>query len=149
NKTRLAETSESKRAKKEADLRWFLFNAKDKVLGRLSTQVAVKLMGKDQATYRPNLDPRAAVIVVNAKSVVLTGQKETDKKYYRYSGYPGGLKQLTPKGLREEKSDEIIRHAVKGMLPKNKLADKVISRLFIYESGDHSHEAQKPIEVEL
>lgn len=131
------------------NLDWFIFDAKGAILGRLSTQLAVKLMGKDQATYRPNVDPRRAVIVINANKIVVTGSKETDKKYYRYSGYPGGLRETTVARLREGNSAEIIHHAVKGMLPKNKLAAKVITRLFIYKNDTHPHQAQKPIEVEI
>lgn len=128
---------------------WYLFDAKDTVLGRLSTRIAMKLMGKELATWRPNVDPEVAVVVINANKVALTGKKETDKKYYRYSGYPGGLSETTVKRLREKKSDVIINHAVKGMLPKNHLADKMIARLFIYPTGDHPHQAQKPVEVKL
>lgn len=127
---------------------WHLFDAKDQVVGRLSTKIAMKLMGKDSASWRPNNDPKVSVVVINASKVSFTGQKEEDKKYFNYSGYPGGLKQSTPKSLRENKSDRIIYHAVRGMLPKNKLADKIITRLFIYSDSNHPHEAQKPVEVE-
>lgn len=127
---------------------WHLFDAKGQVVGRLSTKIAMKLMGKNSASWRPNNDPKVSVVVINANKVSFTGQKEEDKKYFNYSGYPGGLKQSTPKSLREGKSDRIIYHAVRGMLPKNKLADKIITRLFIYPDGNHPHEAQKPVEVE-
>lgn len=148
-KTEVAEKLKTEKKSGTNDLRWFLFDAKDKILGRLGTQIAVKLMGKDVATYFPNVDPKRAVVVINANKIVVTGNKETDKKYYRYSGYPGGLRETTVKRLREGNSGEIIHHAVKGMLPKNKLAAKVITRLFIYKNETHPHQAQKPVEVEI
>lgn len=126
---------------------WFLFDAKDKVLGRLSTQIATKLMGKEKATWTPNKDPKVSVVVINSDKVALTGQKEEKKNYFRYSGYPGGLKITSARKLRSERSGEIIYHSVRGMLPKNKLASRMIARLFVYEAGSHPHEAQKPIEV--
>jgi large subunit ribosomal protein L13 len=137
-----------KQAKKQSNTdNWFLFDAKEKVLGRLSTKIAIKLMGKDSAAWAPNIDPQICVIVVNAQKVALTGKKEADKKYYRYSGYPGGLRVTAAEKMRENKSEELIRHAVKGMLPKNRMSEKIISRLYIYSGSDHPHEAQKPVEV--
>ena len=137
--------------KKQTEIKlndWYLFDAKDRVLGRLSTQIAKKLMGKDKASWAPHLDPKISVVVINANKIGLTGKKEEDKKYFSYSGYPGGLKKTNPKNLRKDKSERIIYHAVKGMLPKNKLSARMISRLFVYPHSTHPHEAQKPVEVE-
>ncbi len=118
---------------------WHLFDAKDKVLGRLSTDVAHKLMGKAKPYFVRNLDCGDNVVVINAKSVVVTGKKEKQKMYGEYSGYPGGLKQKALWQLRVEKPTMIIRHAVWGMLPKNKLRDRLITRLYIYPAAAHPH----------
>lgn len=126
---------------------WFLFDAKEQILGRLATQLATKLQGKDKASWEPQVDPKVNVIVINANKVAITGTKEKNKEYFRYSGYPGGLKRTTAGKLRAQNPEEIIHHAVKGMLPKNKLSRRIIARLLIYKNDEHPHTAQKPIPV--
>ncbi len=117
---------------------YHLFDANNKVLGRLSTEIAQILSGKNKVDYTPHIDAGDAVVVINAAKVRLTGNKEQDKKYYRFSGYHGGITETTPKELRKEKPDEIIRKAVAGMLPKNKLGAQMQKRLFIYADDVHT-----------
>jgi large subunit ribosomal protein L13 len=131
--------------KEELDRKWYLVNAEGKVLGRLSTEVAKILKGKNKPTYTPHLDTGDFVIVVNAGKVTLTGKKLKDKIYYRHTGYPGGIKQLNAEKLLSKKPAEMIRMAVKGMLPKNSLGRQMIRKLKIYAGPNHPHEAQKPI----
>lgn len=118
---------------------WHLIDAKNKPLGRLSTGVAKILSGKDKVDYATYLDKGDYVVVINAKEVMLTGKKETQKKYYKHSGYPGGLKSKTVAQVRSQQPEELIRHAVAGMLPKNRLARQMIKKLFIFASSDHSY----------
>ncbi len=114
------------------------FDAQNYVLGRLSTEIARILAGKNKVDYTPHIDGGDAVVVINAKKVVLTGNKENDKKYYNFSGYHGGITEKTVKELREEQPEEIIRRAVVGMLPKNKLGRQMQKRLFVYSGEKHS-----------
>lgn len=116
---------------------WHLIDVKDQIVGRVSTKIARLLSGKDKVWYVPYLDVGDHVVVVNAKDVATTGKKETDKVYYRHSGYPGGLRSETLEELRKRRPEEIIRRAVKGMLPKNKLGARMITRLHI--SADEKH----------
>lgn len=118
---------------------WHLVDVKDKILGRISTEIAVKLMGKSKPYYVKNLDCGDFVVVTNAKYVKVTGKKEKDKTYGNYSGFPGGLKEKALWQVRAEKPTEIIRHAVLGMLPKNKLRDRLMTRLYIYSEADHPY----------
>lgn len=118
---------------------WHFFDVKDKVLGRISTEIALKLMGKAKSNFVRHLDCGDFVVVVNAKHVAVTGKKETDKLYGHYSGYPGGLKQKALWQVRKEKPTEIIRRAVFGMLPKNKLRDRLVTRLYIYPEAEHPY----------
>ena len=135
---------------KKSDLSpvWCLVDAKDQILGRVSTMIARMLLGKDKVNYVPNLAVGDFVVVINAKYISLTGNKD-GKTYYNYSGYPGGLRVRTMQELKETKPEEIIKHAVKGMLPKNRLGSKLISRLFIYPGSEHDHSAQKPVKVKV
>lgn len=119
---------------------WYLIDLKGKVLGRVSTEIAKFLMGKGKPYFVRNLDCGDYVVVINAKYVVTTGNKENKKKYFRYSGYPGGLRTETMAQLKKRKPTEIIKHAVKGMLPQNRLRDKMLTRLFIFEEEKHSYE---------
>jgi large subunit ribosomal protein L13 len=123
---------------------WYVVDAKDVVLGRLSTRVAGILRGKNKAIYTPSVDTGDFVIVVNADKVALTGRKLADKIYYSHSGYVGGLKEISAGKLMEKKPQELIKKAVKGMLPKNKLARNMLSKLKIYAGSSHPHEAQQP-----
>ncbi len=129
--------------------KWFLVDARGKIIGRLATKIARILLGKGKVSYLPYKDSGDYVVVVNAAKIVATGRKEENKKYYRYSGFPGGLKVRTLKILREEKPEEILRHAVGGMLPKTKLGKQIIKKLYIYPSEKHKHEAQKVEAIEV
>ena len=119
---------------------WHLIDANEKILGRLSTQVAQLLMGKSKSNFVRNLDMGDYVVVINAKNVKVTGNKEDQKVYSRHSGYPGGFKQETLKELRSRKPEDIVKHAVKGMLPQNRLRDKMIGRLFVFEGPEHIYQ---------
>lgn len=123
---------------------WYVVDAQDVVLGRLSTRVAGILRGKNKAIYTPSVDTGDFVIVVNAEKIALTGRKLADKIYYSHSGYVGGLKEITAGKLLEKKPEDLIKKAVKGMLPKNKLARAMLSKLKVYAGSSHPHEAQQP-----
>lgn len=116
---------------------WHIIDVKGKVLGRISTEIAKLLIGKQKPYFVSHLDCGDYVVVTNAKDVVLTGKKETGKKYYRHSGYPGGFKTETLDKLRQRKPEEIIIHAVKGMLPQNKLRDRMLKRLYVFVGDQH------------
>lgn len=131
---------------KEKDIQriWYVVDAKDRILGRLASKVASILRGKDKAIFSPHQDVGDAVIVVNASKIKTTGRKTTQKVYKRYSAYPGGLKLETLETMLKKKPEYVIRHAVKGMLPKNKLGDKLLKKLRVYPGEAHPHTAQKP-----
>jgi len=135
--------------KEEADNQWFLVNAEGKVLGRLATGLATRLRGKHKPTFTPHVDTGDFLVVINAEKVVLTGKKLKDKKYYRYSGYPGGLKETNAEKLLSKKPTELLRIAVKGMLPKNSLGRQMLRKLKVYSGTTHPHEAQKPVALEI
>ena len=128
---------------------WYVVDAEGKTLGRLATQIADTLRGKGKPAYTPHVDTGDFVIVVNAEKIAVTGKKLDDKIYYRHSGYPGGIKQRTLREQLERRPTEVLRVAVKGMLPKNKLAARQLVKLKIYAGPDHPHAAQdpKPLEV--
>jgi len=126
--------------KKQIERFWHLVDVEDEVLGRLATKIASLLIGKKKPYYTPHLDCGDYVVVVNAGKVAVTGRKEEGKIYYRHSGYPGGLKKATLAQLRCQKPKEIIRHAVAGMLPKNKLQAKMLVRLKIFVDSEHIYE---------
>lgn len=119
---------------------WKLVDVKDKTLGREAGEIAKMLIGKSKPYFTRNLDCGDYVVVLNAKSVKLTGKKETDKVYTRYSGYPGGLRRTTVEEMRVKKPEEIIRHAVSGMLPKNKLRASMLKRLYVFAGSEHTHQ---------
>jgi large subunit ribosomal protein L13 len=123
---------------------WHVIDATDVVLGRLAAQVAILLRGKHKAVFAPHLDAGDYVIVINADKVALTGDKLTQKKAYRHSGYPGGLKAVPYGELMARRPQEVVRKAVRGMLPKNRLARQQLSKLKIYAGPDHPHTAQRP-----
>ena len=131
---------------REEDLtkNWYLVDAQDKVLGRLATQIAHRLRGKHKPIYTPHADTGDFIIVVNADKITLTGSKWDKKIYYRHSGYIGGLKQISAKKLLEKKPEEIIRLAVKRMLPRNSLGRRQFKKLKVYAGPDHPHQAQQP-----
>lgn len=128
---------------------WYLVDAEGVVLGRLASRVASVLMGKHKPTYTDFLDCGDFVVIVNAEKVRLTGKKLDDKKYYRHSGYPGALKQATAAEVLAKYPDRLLRSAVKGMLPKNKLGRKMLSKLKIYSGVEHPHQAQQPKELSI
>ncbi len=123
--------------------KWLLIDAKDKVLGRLVSEIADILRGKDKPYYTAHTDCGDYVIVINADKIILTGKKWKDKKYYRYTGWMGGLKELSAQELLEKHPTWLVEKAVKGMLPKNKLSRQIYKKLKVYASADHPHEAQK------
>ncbi len=131
--------------KEDLSYQWYLVNAEGKVLGRLATELAKILRGKNKPSFTPHVDTGDFVIVVNAEKVVLTGKKMKDKIYYHHTGYPGGLKEVSAEKLLAKKPTEILRIAVKGMLPKNSLSRQVLRKLKIYAGPNHPHEAQKPV----
>ena len=129
--------------------KWFLVDAEGKTLGRLSSEVAKILSGKTKPIYTPHVDTGDFVIIINAEKVVLTGKK-LDQKLYRYhTGHPGGLKEIKYRDMMQKKPEEVIMHAVKGMLPKNKLGRKMLKKLRVFRGTEHIHEAQKPEVLEL
>ena len=133
----------------ELEKKWFIVDAEGKVLGRMATKIANVLRGKNKPIFTPHVDTGDFVVVVNAEKIKLTGNKLNNKVYYQHSGYPGGLKAATAKKIREEKPAELIRLAVKGMLPKNKLGSSLIKKLKIYRGKDHPHQAQQPQVLEV
>jgi large subunit ribosomal protein L13 len=130
--------------KSDMDEKWWLVDAEGEVLGRLATQVAARLRGKHNPMFTPHVDSGDSVIVVNAEKIVLTGRKWAQKTYYSHSGYIGGLKEITAKKLLEKRPEDLVRFAVKGMLPKNRLGKTLLKKLKVYAGGSHPHEAQKP-----
>lgn len=135
--------------KDEIEKKWWLINAEGKILGRLATEVAVLLRGKKKPEYVDFLDSGDFVIIINAEKVKTTGKKLEQKKYYSHSGYPGGLKEKTLKEILEKKPEEVIKKAVWGMIPKNKLGRAVYKKLKVYRGPHHPHEAQKPQEYQF
>jgi large subunit ribosomal protein L13 len=135
--------------KEELGYKWYLVNAEGKVLGRLATELAKILKGKNKPTYTPHVDTGDFVVVVNAGKVTLTGKKMKDKIYYHHTGYPGGIKEMNAEKLLAKKPTEMIRMAVRGMLPKNSLGRQMLRKLKIYGGPNHPHDAQKPISLEI
>ncbi len=138
-------------SQKPADVtrEWFLVDASELPLGRIATIVADKLIGKSKPTYTPHVDGGDYVVVINAKNLVVTGDKETGKIYYRHSGFPGGIKDATLAEVREKFPERIIEKAVQGMLPKNKLSADRMGRLRIFAGAEHTHTSQTPKKVEV
>ena len=124
--------------------KWWVVNAEGAILGRLASQVAAALRGKNNPLYTPHVDLGDSVVVINAEKIVLTGRKMDQKNYYRHSGYIGGLKTITAKKLIEKRPEDVIRFAVKGMLPKNSLGRRIFKKLKVYAGDQHPHEAQQP-----
>ena len=136
---------------KPADIsrKWVVIDASSAPLGRMSTLAATYLIGKYKPTYTPHVDNGDYVIVINAGKLVVTGDKEKNKMYYSYSGFPGGLKELSLKEVKEKSPEKIIIKAVEGMIPRNKLASERMARLKVYTGEEHAHMAQKPVKVEV
>src|SRR5262245_28552605 len=128
---------------------WYIADASDQVLGRLATRIASTLRGKHRATFSPHLDAGDFVIVVNAAAVRLTGSKENNKRYHRHTNYPGGVKTLTAAEMRAKHPTRLVRAAVEGMLPKNRLGRQLATKLKIYAGPDHPHQAQRPVPLAL
>ena len=136
---------------READVekRWFLVDANEAILGRLATRIAMVLRGKHKPLYTPYLDAGDFIVVVNAEKVKLTGNKIDQKTYKRYSGYSGGLKVVNARTMLQKKPEELIRLAVRGMLPKNTLGRRMLKKLKVYKGSEHPHVSQKPEPLEL
>lgn len=128
---------------------WFVVDAEGKTLGRLATQIAEVLRGKRKPQYTPHIDTGDFVVVVNAEKIAVTGNKRTQKRYWRHSGYPGGIRSRTFEEMLGRRPEEILRLAVKGMMPRNRLARKQLSKLKIYAGPDHPHAAQTPQPLEI
>ena len=133
----------------EVEKKWVLIDAKGLVVGRLATLVAMRLRGKHLPTFTPHVDLGDFVVVVNADKIVLTGKKWQQKTYYRYSGYIGGMKNASARKMSQEKPEALIRLAVRGMLPKNRLGRSLLKKLKIYRGAEHPHEAQQPLKLAL
>ncbi len=133
----------------DVDRKWYVVDASDATLGRVSTFVAVLLLGKNKPTFTKHIDVGDYVIVINADKLVVTGNKLEDKLYYKHSGFPGGLTTTKLKDKMIIDSTSVIRKSVRGMLPVNKLRDARLERLKIYSDGDHKHEAQKPVIIKV
>ncbi|MBC7362739.1 MAG: 50S ribosomal protein L13 [Candidatus Aminicenantes bacterium] len=135
--------------KDEIQQKWWLINAEGKILGRLATEIAVLLRGKKKPQFAPNVDTGDFVVVINAEKIKVTGNKLEDKIYYSHSLYPGGLKEKKLKDMLETKPEEVIRKAVWGMIPKNRLGRAIIKKLKVYRGPEHPHQAQNPEEYQF
>lgn len=128
----------------DADKKWFVIDATDQVLGRLAAKAATVIRGKNKAIFTPNMDTGDFVIVINAAKVKMTGKRELQKTYFRHSGYPGGARTSSYAEMMEKRPEFVIEKAVKGMLPKNRLGRKLVTKLKVYAGADHPHAAQQP-----
>ena len=128
---------------------WYVVDADGKTLGRLATEIAMRLRGKHKAEYTPHVDTGDYIIVINAEKVAVTGNKRTDKTYYHHTGFPGGIKGITLEKQLIKAPERVIEHAVKGMLPKNPLGRAMYRKLKVYAGGEHQHEAQQPKALEI
>ena len=135
--------------KQTADKKWLLVNADNMILGRLASQVAFMLRGKHKTNFTPHADCGDNVVVINADKIRLTGQKWTDREHFKHTGYPGGQKRISPKELFDRDQTMLVKQAVKGMLPKNKLGRAIFTNLHVYAGPNHNQEAQQPKEITL
>lgn len=133
----------------EIEQKWYVVDAADEVLGRLATRIALILRGKNKPQFTPHVDTGDFVVVINADKVRLTGKKLTDKTYYHHTGYPGGIRAVSAGKLLEKHPDRVMQNAVRGMLPKNKLGRKMLSKLKVYAGPEHPHAAQQPEPISL
>lgn len=131
------------------DKQWVLIDAENQTLGRVASKIAYLLRGKHKTNFTPHVDCGDNVIVINAEKVQMTGKKWTDRELFRHSGYPGGQRRETPQQIMEKKPTALLEHAVKGMLPKNRLGRELFRNLFVYEGNEHPHDAQKPQTLDL
>ncbi len=129
--------------------KWYLVDARDKIVGRLAAQLSLLAMGKTEDTYAPNVDPEIYLVIINADQVRFTGKKMDNKIYRRFSNYPGHMKEIKAKHLMEKKPEEILRLAIKRMLPKNKIGNRIIHNIKVYAGSEHPHAAQKPQPYEV
>ena len=136
-------------SKETVEKEWYIIDARDQVLGRLASVVAMVLRGKHKPSFTPHADTGDSVIVINADKVRLTGNKMSDKQYVRHSGYPGGQITETPRHLMDKRPEAVVEKAVKGMLPKNRLGSAIFRNLYVYASDKHPHEAQQPAVVDV
>lgn len=136
-------------SKATADKGWVVVDAKDKVLGRIASQVAFLIRGKHKTTFTPNVDCGDHVVVINAEKVRMTGKKWTDRVIYTHSGYPGGQREHTPTSIRSNHPERLVEHAVRGMLPKNRLGRELFRSLHVYAGNEHPHTAQQPKEIKF
>jgi len=134
---------------KDIDRKWLVVDANEKILGRLATQIAIRLRGKHKPEFAPHMDTGDFVVVVNAEKIQVTGRKLIQKQYHAYSGYPGGLKSVSLADMLQRKPEEVIRIAVRGMLPKNRLGRDLLKKLKIYAGPDHPHAAQNPTPLDI
>src|ERR671922_302245 len=135
--------------KEDVEHRWYLVDAEGQTLGRLATRIADTLRGKRKPEYTPHVDTGDFVVVVNAEKIHVTGDKLAQKTYWRHSGYPGGIKSRTLAEMLDRRPEEVIRKAVKGMLPRNRLARKQLTKLKVYAGAEHPHQAQQPTPMEI
>tara|TARA_B100001093_G_scaffold393111_1_gene379701 strand:- start:635 stop:1063 length:429 start_codon:yes stop_codon:yes gene_type:complete len=135
--------------KENASHDWYVVDADNKTLGRLSTQIANRLRGKHKPEFTPHVDTGDYIVVINADKIHVTGKKETDKLYYHHTGFPGGIKSIALGKMREKAPEKILENAVKGMMPKNKLGRAMFLKLKVYAGSSHPHSAQQPISLEL
>lgn len=135
--------------KEEIEKKWWLLDAEGKILGRLATEISIILRGKKNPKYVSFMDSGDFVIVVNAEKIRVSGNKLEQKKYYSHTGYPGGIKEKTLKELLDKEPEEVIRKAVQGMVPKNKLGRAILKKLKVYSGPDHPHDSQKPQEYQF
>ena len=134
---------------KEINRKWYIVNAEGKALGRIATEIAKVLSGKNKPIWTPHVDTGDYVVVINAEKVALTGKKFDKKEYFHHTGYPGGAKFATAKEWMTKYPDRIVQHAVRGMLPKNKLGEDMYRKLHVYKGAEHPHQAQKPEALEI
>ena len=133
----------------EVDQKWYVVDAEDQILGRLATQIATRLRGKHKPEFAPHVDVGDFIVVINAEKIKVTGNKLDDKKYYRHTGYPGGIKEVNLRRVLETHPERAIQSAVRGMLPKNRLGRKLIKKLKVFAGPEHSHQAQNPETLEF
>ncbi len=133
----------------DVDRKWYVVDADNMILGRMATRIATVLMGKHKPDYSPHIDNGDFVVVINADKIKVTGKKEDQKSYWRHTQYPGGGRSTSYKDMKKKYPERIIEHAVKGMLPKNKLGNAMYKKLKVYAGTDHPHQAQKPEKLEI